>query len=146
MALCAYVRNSLVLPQGLLKEARHDFGSVDIFVHRGACCFESDRDFLRDYRPVRYVQVAETSWLDGALSRNPGVDERDRVLLSARSPVAVPYRRHPLAGRAGGRNPRALWLSARGILALDLCRRRWGGSLSQCLRRGRPSFPEAAVP
>src|SRR2546426_11204996 len=35
-----------------------------------------------------------------------------------------------------GRDPRALCLSARGALALDLCGRRCTGSLSEYLRRG----------
>jgi hypothetical protein len=71
-----------------LEEACHDFGYVNIYVHFGARCLESDRDFRRGHRPVWHVQLEKTQWLDRALSRKHGVNERDRVLLSAGSLVA----------------------------------------------------------
>src|SRR6266508_4029024 len=78
-------------------------------------------------------------------SRQHGVDERDRVLLSLRAPHAVPCGRRHLAGGAGGHDPRAFCLSTRRTLALDLRGRRCTASPSGCLRGGGPGVPEAVV-
>src|SRR5229473_5425968 len=121
------IRMAAYSPKGLRKEACHDSGYVDIHVYLGARCLESDRDFLRSRRPVRHVQREKTQWLDGALSRHHGFDERDWVLFSLRQFRAAPCGRRHIAGGAGGRDPRALCLSPHGILALDLRRRRRGG-------------------
>ena len=54
--------NRLVPSKGLLEGACHDFGYVNIYVHFGARCLESDRDFLRGHRSVRHVQLEKTQW------------------------------------------------------------------------------------
>src|SRR5439155_8352017 len=87
----------------------------------------------------------KTRRLDRALSRSDGFDQPDRVLLSARSPAAVAYRRHHFIGGPGGRDPCALCLSPRRSLALDLRGQCRVGTLFQPLRRRRAGIPEADV-
>src|SRR5207302_3331535 len=131
---------------GLRKGACHDPGYVDIDVYRDARGLELDRNLLRDHCSLRHVEREQTHRLDGAFSRHHGVDERDRVLLSLRTLRTASCGRRRLAGGAGRRDPRALWLSPRGSLALDLRGRRRAGALSECLRRGRAGVPEGAAP
>lgn len=79
-------------------------------------------------------------------SGNHGTDERDRFPVSLREIRPTTCGRHHLAGCASGCAPGALRIPHCRTLAMDLCRERGAGSLSQRLRRGRAGFPEGVVP
>src|SRR5882724_811548 len=123
-----------------------DSGDVDGGVHDASCHRESGGNSLRGGRAVRHVAVEEVRRLDRVLSGDDGPDQRDRLLLSARSPAAVPYRRDPVARDPDGRDRGVLSLPSRGSLAAGLCRERRGGPLLERLRPGGPVVPQGAVP
>src|SRR6266446_4450116 len=143
---CRRVRKNATSSSSLRKEACHDPGYVDVDVHRAARGVELDRNLFGDRCSVRHVEREQTHRLDRALSRQHGVDERDRVLLSLRTLRATPCGRRRLAGGAGRRGPWALSLSPCGSLALDLRGRRCAGALSERLRRGGTGVREGALP
>ena len=122
------------------------FRNVDSDVYFRSRCIEPRGHFRWSRGPIRHVQLEKARWRDGAFSRHDGVDERDRVPVSARSPLAFPYRRRHIAGRASDCHLRALLPSLDGILALDLRCRCGRGSVPECLCPGRTGAALGTVP
>ena len=83
--------------------------------------------------------------LDRAVSGHDRGHQRDRIPVSLRKFRTAARDRPDLAAAAGAGDSRALLLSPRRIVALDLHRHRDAGAVFQCVRRRGAGFPEAAA-
>ena len=126
------------------KGTRDVFGFTD--VHVDSCGDQPGGAGRRICRPVWNVRFEKIERLDRAVSPHHGRDQRNRLWLSLQQAAALAHRRHHLARRSRGGDPRALSVSPRGFVVLGLCRERRARAVFQCLRRCRAVVPENRVP